>query len=86
MKPRLAVRLAVRYVVCSTETTMLRLKRRQRDVILDKLPDLANLIAGALIFGRFLSGGRFSLTVALAGFVLWAVSIAWTLWLARGGQ
>lgn len=65
---------------------MLRLKRRQRDVIFDKLPDLANLIAGALILGQFLSGDPFSLSVALAGFVLWAVLSAWTLWLARGEQ
>lgn len=63
---------------------MLRLKRRQREVILDKLPDLANLVAGALLFGQFLSGQPFSLSVAFAGMALWALFSGWTLWLAGG--
>jgi hypothetical protein len=49
---------------------MLRLKREQRAMFADKLPDLANLAVGALIFGQFLGSG-FSWTVGALGLVLW---------------
>lgn len=42
------------------EVTMLRLKPRQREAVIEKLPDLANIIAGALIFGQFVAGQPFS--------------------------
>ena len=58
------------------------LKRRQREVIVDKLPDLANLIAGALLFGQFISGDPFSLGVALLRALLWAALSVFTIWLA----
>jgi hypothetical protein len=32
---------------------MIRLKARQREVVVEKLPDLANVTAGALVFGQF---------------------------------
>ena len=49
---------------------MLRLKPRQRQVLIEKLPDLANVIAGAMIFGQFIAGQTFSVYVAVAGVVL----------------
>ena len=64
------------------ETTMLRFNQRQRDVLIDKLPDLANVIAGALTFGQALSGEPFSAPVALTGIALWAALGAWTIWIA----
>jgi hypothetical protein len=50
---------------------MLRLKREQRRVLVDKLPDAANVAAGALVFGQTLSDRRFSVTLAVVGFFLW---------------
>jgi hypothetical protein len=32
---------------------MLRLKPRQRAVIVEKLPDLANIVAGVFVIGQF---------------------------------
>lgn len=61
---------------------MLRLKRRQREVILDTLPDLANLIAGALLFAQFVGSERFSFGVALLGMVLWVALSGCAIWLA----
>jgi hypothetical protein len=52
---------------------MLRLKRRQREVLVDKLPDLANLIAGTLIFGQLIAAQPFSPWLAVAGVALWAL-------------
>ena len=50
--------------------TMLRLKRAQREMLADKLPDTANLALGALVFGQFLATG-FSWIVAVLGLALW---------------
>ena len=50
---------------------MLELKRRQRGVLIDKLPDAANVAAGALLFGQFLSEQAFSLGLAIVGGAVW---------------
>ena len=47
---------------------MLRLKREQRQVLVDKVPDVANLVIGALFLGQFLSDRPFSPVLALFGF------------------
>lgn len=31
--------------------TMLRLKRRQREILADKMPEMANIVAGAIVIG-----------------------------------
>ena len=62
---------------------MLRLRKRQRAILVEKIPDLANLAAAALIFGQFVSGQRFSLVIAVVGVLTWAGMIAWTLIIAR---
>jgi hypothetical protein len=49
---------------------MLRLKHGQRSLLADKLADVANVAAGALIFGQALSGTAFSVKLAMVGLVL----------------
>jgi len=44
---------------------MLGLRERQRAVLIDKVPDLANIAAGALIFGQLLGEGPISPVIAL---------------------
>jgi hypothetical protein len=65
---------------------MLELKPRQREVLIDKLPDVANLAAGALVFGQFIGGQAFSPSAALSGIALWFFLMACTLSLAKGGR
>jgi len=62
---------------------MLRLRPRQRTVLLEKLPDVANLGVGALLFGQFVSNQPFSLRLALSGGVIWMAFMAITLSIAR---
>ena len=44
---------------------MLRLRSRQRAVMVEKLPDVANLGVGALVFGQFVGEQPFSPWLAL---------------------
>lgn len=67
-----------------SHVTMLDLKQAQRDMLVDKLPDAANLAAGALFFGQFLGDRPFSLILAMSGIAAWAVLIVWALVLAGG--
>jgi hypothetical protein len=46
---------------------MLRLNQRQRGVLVDKLPDIANLVAASTFLGQFLTGRPFSLMLAVLG-------------------
>ena len=62
---------------------MLRLTARQRTVLLEKVPDVANLAIGALLFGQFVGSQPFSPWSALTGFVIWIVLMAMTLSIAR---
>jgi hypothetical protein len=45
-------------------------------MLIDKLPDAANLALGALVFGQFVGDGPFSFPVAALGTVTWAVLLA----------
>lgn len=65
---------------------MLRLNEAQRHVVIDKIPDLANLAAGAMVFGQFLADEPFSGSVAAGGLVVWAFLIACSVVLARGAD
>ena len=58
---------------------MLRLTRRQRTTLVEKVPDLANLAAAGLVFGQFVGGQPFSRTVAFVGILAWAGLIAFAL-------
>jgi hypothetical protein len=46
---------------------MLRLKSRQRNLLIEKVPDVANLTAASTFFGQLLTDRPFSLAVALTG-------------------
>lgn len=61
---------------------MLLLNQAQRAMLVDKVPDLANLAVGALFFGQFLGDRPFSFTVALCGVGMWGMLIAWTIVIA----
>jgi len=61
------------------EATMLRLKPQQRQMLVDKLPDVANLAVGALFLGQFLSDRPFSYVLAVFGVALWTAIIGFTL-------
>lgn len=56
--------------------TMLELNRNQRTVLADKLPDMANLATGALVFAQFLGERAFSPWLAAFGIGLWAFLVA----------
>ena len=63
---------------------MLLLNNAQRALLADKVPDFANLAAGALFFGQFLGDRPFSLNLALYGLRSWAVLLASAVALAAG--
>lgn len=54
---------------------MIGLSDKQRALLADKLPDLANLVVGTLVFGQALSEHQFSIALSLLGFGLWSVLI-----------
>jgi hypothetical protein len=62
---------------------MLRFSEEQRRMLADKVPDVANVAAGAMVFGQFLEGQRFSWLMATFGLAIWLVLVAWSLFLAR---
>ena len=69
--------------------TMLRLSKRQRELAGDKLADLANLAAGALVFGQALTGsftGPMAFVVAAVGVLVWALLSWGALRVSREGR
>ena len=64
---------------------MLRLKRAQREMLADKLPDLGNLAAGALAFGQAQTPDV-SIVAAVSGLVLWAACMAMSTCIAGGAK
>ena len=62
---------------------MLRLNERQRSVLIEKLPDVANGVIVAALFGQFLTGQRYSMGVALAGIAVWIFFWVLTLAMAK---
>jgi hypothetical protein len=66
--------------------TMLRLKAGQRAVIVEKLPDLANIIAGGFVIGQFVGEEPASLWLVAAGLAIWMVLALLTLVVAGGNH
>jgi len=54
---------------------MVRLSRTQRTLLAETLRDIANLAAGAMVFGQFLADAMFSTGVALGGVAVWIVLV-----------
>jgi len=64
---------------------MLRFNPRQRELFVDKIPDVANVAAASMFFGQFLSDRPFSVWLGLAGLFAWLA--CWALaYLAAGGK
>lgn len=63
---------------------MIRLRPAQRRVLVAHLPELANVGAGSLLFGQFLSDQPYSVGLAMVGIGAWAVLIGATFLLAAG--
>jgi len=63
---------------------MLKLKTEQREVLVEKLPDMANLVVGALFLGQFLGERPFSFALALSGIAAWIAFMIFTLIVAGG--
>jgi hypothetical protein len=51
---------------------MVELSPAQRRMLIDKLPDAANLAVGGTVFGQFLSDRPFSVGAAVLGLFAWA--------------
>ena len=62
--------------------TMLRLTERRRAVLAEKFGDLANYAVAALVFGQAVGGGSFSLSIGIAGIVIWLLFTGATVVLA----
>ncbi len=62
---------------------MVGLTDEQRVVLIDKLPDVANVAVGALVFGQFIGNGPVSWWLIAIGFVLWMVLGGLALYFAR---
>lgn len=62
---------------------MVGLTKEQRGMLVDKLPDAANLALGALVFGQFLDDQPFSRWLATVGIVIWLGLLGWALALGR---
>ena len=57
---------------------MLRLKRGQRRVLIERLPELANFVVGSLFFGQLVSDRPFSIAVAAVSLAIWVGLIGLT--------
>lgn len=61
---------------------MLRLTLRQREMLIDKVPDLANLGAAGLVFGQAFMES-FSVVVGLAGVLMWVMGVGFAAFIGR---
>jgi hypothetical protein len=62
---------------------MLVFGERQRAVWIDTLSQAANVAAGGMLFGQFVSERPFSWSLACAGIGAWIVLLLWSTFLAR---
>lgn len=53
-------------------------------MLIEKLPDAANLALGALVFGQFLSERPYSVGLALIGITVWAALLSGAFLLGGG--
>lgn len=65
---------------------MVRLTSAQRRLLVANIPPLANLAAGSLLFGQFLSDRPYSVTIAWIGISTWVVLFGAALYLAAGSD
>lgn len=65
---------------------MVRLRQRKRALVAETLRDIANIAAGAMVFGQFLADAMFSASVAFGGMALWFVFVGCAILLATEGR
>lgn len=70
-------------VIAAAVKTMLRLKPAQRGVVVDKLPDMASIVAGAIVIGFAIGDPRASWPLLMAGLGLWAGALVFVLSIAE---
>ncbi len=63
---------------------MLRLSDPQRAVLVQVFPAVANLAAGAMVFGQFLRQQAFSTGLAVTGIAFWLVFVGMAVVVAGG--
>ena len=56
--------------------------RQQRVLLAETLRDIANIAAGAMVFGQFLGTQTFSIGVAVSGVSVWAGLVGYAISLA----
>jgi len=66
--------------------TMVRLRPAQRRMLVAHIPPLANLAAGSLLFGQFLSDRPYSPAIALVGAGTWVLVFGAAFVLAAGSD
>ncbi len=69
----------------AADPDVLHLNDRQRSVLIEHLPDAANIAVGGLLFGQFVAGRPFSWPLAVVGVCAWAVLLGVSLLIARRG-
>jgi len=72
--------------VMPSESTMVILSPQQRRILAETVRDIANIAAGAMVFGQFVAGGTFLPRVAAAGAVVWIVLVVCSIVVAKGSQ
>lgn len=65
---------------------MVRLEKEQRTLFAETLTDIANIAAGAMVFGQFLGSQTFSFRMAIFGIGVWVALVAFAIVLAGETQ
>jgi len=65
--------------------TMLRLNREQRNVLADKVPDVVNIVMGAMAVALFLGDVTASPLTFVSAFTLWAAALVFAVWILKRG-
>ncbi|MBI4264918.1 MAG: hypothetical protein HY657_11130 [Acidobacteria bacterium] len=68
------------------QVTMLEWTPEQRALLAETLRDIANVAAGAMVFGQFLSDRGFAPWLAVLGVAVWIILVIWALRLAGGRE
>ena len=65
---------------------MVVLSPQQRRILAETIRDIANVAAGAMVFGQFVAGTPFSPRLATAGVAMWIVLVLWAIVAAKGSK
>jgi hypothetical protein len=65
---------------------MIVLAPEQRRIVAETLRDIANVAAGAMVFGQFVAGTTFSPRLAISGVVVWMVLVVCSIVASKGSK